>query len=51
MTTLMKRIDFIKIILNKNINMIHHEDIMGISAYKIAEILNYIDILKLFGIF
>ncbi len=51
MSTLMNRVDIIKIILKKKFNIIHDEDITGISAYKIAKILNYNETIKLFDIF
>jgi hypothetical protein len=47
----LNKIDFIKILLKyKNDNILNNDD-AGKSPYEMAKILNYLDILNLFGIF
>jgi hypothetical protein len=47
----LNKLDFIKILFKyKNDNILDNDD-AGKSSYEMAKILNYFDILKLFGIF
>ena len=46
----MNKIDIVKIILNQ-CNLIFDKDIIGVSSYDIAKVVDYTEILNFFGFF